>query len=246
MFFETQILKYPAPPGEGPQIVSGLENLASIGRMVSFVAHEIRNPLQNIRIGIDIMRMEIGGDPAKLETLEHIDCSVNALTTIVEELLDYSKPVCLRFSMLPVRDIVLKALSASGNKLFNVTVHVELNDAGREIFVDFSKMVQVLVNLISNAADAMPEGGELRIASSAFETEEGSMLRLSVSDTGCGIAEEDLERIQQPFVTTKAHGVGLGIPICKKILDAHNGSLKIKSKVGEGTTAEVTLPVLSL
>jgi signal transduction histidine kinase len=89
----------------------------------------------------------------------------------------------------------------------------------------------------------MPNGGELKICSQLFESRSASLLKLCVSDTGCGIPEADLERVQEPFVTTKTQGTGLGIPICKKIIEAHNGSLEISSKLNEGTTVEITIPI---
>jgi signal transduction histidine kinase len=219
-----------------------VQRLAAIGQMVSVVAHEIRNPLQNIRMGIDAVRKEMRGDKGKSEILDEVDYGINLLNRIVEELLEYSRPVKLQRSMWPVRNIVEQALHSLSHKLHNTNVHLELEQEDGEIFVDAPKMTRTLMNLISNAAEAMPDGGDLWICSKFSESDGAPLLSLSISDSGCGIDAEGLERIKEPFFTTKTSGTGLGIHICKKIVEAHKGSFSIKSTVNEGTTVEITLP----
>ncbi|MBI5115486.1 PAS domain S-box protein, partial [Candidatus Poribacteria bacterium] len=197
------------------------KSLASIGQMVSVVAHEIRNPLQNIQLGVDAIRDDAGQDKDKLETLEWIDTSIRRLNNMVTELLDYSKPVKLEYSSRPIREIVDEALKGVAGRLRNITTHIELASEDQPVSLDAAKTMRVLVNLITNAVEAMPEGGELWIRSEFGQCEDVTFLRLSVSDTGCGIEEKDLDRVQEPFFTTKKHGTGLGLAICKKIIDAH-------------------------
>jgi signal transduction histidine kinase len=219
------------------------ESLAAIGRMVSIVAHEVRNPLQNIQMGVDSMRSEIGDDEGQAEILGEIDYGVDLLNGIIAELLDYSRPVTLKRSPQSVGDLVGHALRTLTHKLDNIDVQLELGGDARKIVVDAFRIGAVLVNLISNAAEAMPAGGDLKISSDVCEDNGLPMLRLSISDTGCGIDEEDLKQIHEPFFTTKIRGTGLGIPVCKKIAEAHNGRLVITSEVNEGTTAELWLPL---
>jgi len=164
------------------------------------------------------------------------------MNNIVSELLYYAKPAALELSWWPVRSIVERALGPMGYKLKNISVYVSLDEQA-EIFVDAEKMARVLINLISNAADAMPDGGNLKISAERSETDGAAVLKLLVSDTGSGISEEILEKVHEPFFTTKTRGAGLGIPICKKLIEAHDGNLTIRSKVNEGTTAEITLPL---
>ncbi|MBI4831176.1 MAG: PAS domain S-box protein [Candidatus Lindowbacteria bacterium] len=218
------------------------ESLAAIGQMVSVVAHEVRNPLQNIRMGVDVLRAEVSGDASKAETLAGIEHGVSMLNSIITELLEYSRPVELRYSSRPVGAIVEDALKALSHKLHTISVTLELEQNKREITVDGVKFAAVLVNLISNAIEAMPSGGDLRIFSHFCKMNGNDVLRLSIKDTGCGIAEEDIRRIQEPFVTTKIRGTGLGLPICRKIVEAHKGRMQINSKLHEGTTVEITLP----
>ncbi|UCD59091.1 MAG: response regulator [Candidatus Hydrogenedentota bacterium] len=219
------------------------ENLAAIGRVVSSVAHEVRNPLQNIRMGVDALQKEIGADTDKAEILEEINYGVDNLNTIIEEVLEYSKPVKLNYSSISIEEILKRALKRVSHRLAAIAVHTELVGEEDEVLVDASKLEGVLVNLISNAADAMAEGGDLWIRSDSETIDGTDYLRLSISDTGSGIDEDSLGRICEPFYTTKARGTGLGLSICRKIVDAHNGSLSIESKVDEGTSVEIRIPL---
>ncbi|GAB4337121.1 MAG: hypothetical protein Kow0099_10440 [Candidatus Abyssubacteria bacterium] len=217
------------------------ESLAALGQMVSVVAHEFRNPLQNIEFGAEELRRRLQHDELGLEILEDLRFGAKMLNETVDELLEYSRQVRLERSPWRVRELVDNAVSLLKDKLNKVALKIELDNEQREISVDAVKMTRVLVNLITNAVEAMPNGGEIRIWS-RYTDGEIPTLKLCISDTGCGIAEEDIERIQQPFFTTKARGTGLGVPICKKIVEAHNGALTYRSRPNEGTTVEITLP----
>ncbi len=221
------------------------ESLATIGRMVSIVAHEVRNPLQNIQMGVDSIRIELGDDEDKAEILEEIDYGVDLLNGIIAELLDYSRPVTLKRSPQSINDLVEQALKTLTHKLDNINVQLVWKHDARKVEVDAFRIGAVLVNLISNAVEAMPAGGDLKIGSAVSQDNGLSMLKLSISDTGCGIADDDLKQIDEPFFTTKIRGTGLGIPVCKKIAEAHSGSLVITSKLNEGTTVELLLPLES-
>jgi signal transduction histidine kinase len=211
--------------------------------MVATVAHDVRNPLQNIQMGIDLLRREIGGDEDKAVAMGGIEHGVRGLSAIITDLLEYSQPLKLSLSSCPVRDIVEHALRTQANKLGGIVTHLELDQEDREISVDIVKLTAVLVNLISNAAEAMPKGGDLKIRSQFDGDDSEAILRLSIADSGGGITVEHLEKIQEPFFTTKITGTGLGIPICKKIVEAHKGNLSVKSRANEGTTVEIILPV---
>jgi signal transduction histidine kinase len=219
------------------------QRLATIGQMVSVVAHEVRNPLQNINMGIDAVRNELAGKKETVEMLEEIDYGINSLNTIITELLDYSRPTSLSLSTWPLGALVKRALFGLSDKLQNITVHLDLQEADREIPVDAPKFIRVLVNLLSNATEAMMGKGTLWIKSNFSLHDSKQCLFLSITDDGPGIDEKNLERIFEPFFTTKTRGTGLGIPICKKIIEAHNGTLCFRNKSGHGTTAEIILPV---
>jgi len=141
---------------------------------------------------------------------------------------------------MPVQELVRQSLSLVVEKIKNVSLSVKLEQPEGTVTVDPVKFVQVLVNLLNNAADAMPEGGALSIRSSI---DNDHTLRLITSDSGQGIDSENLQKIFEPFFTTKNRGTGLGLPVCKKIIEAHHGTIHITSKASEGTTAEITLPL---
>jgi PAS domain S-box-containing protein len=218
------------------------KTLASIGQMVSIVAHEIRNPLQNIFMGVDSLKREIGDDPVKTEILAEIAHGVRLLNGIVRELLDYSKPVNLVYSFWSIGEIIGTSLSLLNEKLPRVELHEQVNDPQKVIFLDGEKISRVLVNLLNNAIEAMPDGGALGV-SSEFGAFSGFGLKISISDTGCGMDEQTLARIEEPFYTTKTQGTGLGVSICKKIVEAHGGSMNFRSEQNKGTTVDVYLPV---
>ena len=219
------------------------EKMATIGMVVSSVAHEVRNPLHNIRMGVDALQREIGDDRDNLEILDEINYGVDILNNIIEELLEYSKPLNLQRSHVPLDATINQAVKMLSHKLDNITVHMELDKEDREIFVDPVKLGEVFENLISNAADAMPSGGAIRIGSDLTRIDKSDFLRISISDTGSGIDEEKLGRIFEPFFTTKAKGTGLGLSVCMRILDAHDGTLNVTSNINQGTSVEIILPL---
>jgi two-component system cell cycle sensor histidine kinase/response regulator CckA len=216
------------------------ESLAAIGRLVSVVAHEIRNPLQNINMGVDTMKMKAGATPEMQEIFEEIEYGVSLLNVTVNELLDYARPLRLQPSPIGVGALVRQAVKMISPYPQNVAIDMEFEDEKTELLVDIPKMVRVLVNIISNAIEAMPEGGAIWIRSEMQE--EADYLKVSISDNGPGIEAEQLERVFEPFFTTKTRGTGLGLAICKKIVEAHSGILRIHSKKGEGTTLKGVLP----
>ena len=218
------------------------ESLAAMGRMVSTVAHEVRNPLQNIQMGVDAMKREVQDDTAKMEILDEINYGVDTLNNIIRELLDYSRPAKLHYSKMPIEEIVDGALKRVPHGFENISCQIQLEQCDKEIIVDVVRITEVLVNLIANAVEALPAGGTLMIRSQ-FHSDDGvESLHLSLTDTGCGMSEEDLERIYEPFFTTKTNGTGLGIPTCRKIIEAHGGKINVTSKIDHGTTVEIILP----
>jgi signal transduction histidine kinase len=219
------------------------EHLAAIGKIVSTVAHEVRNPLQNIRMGVNLLDRELGPDDDRREILTDIDHGVGILNSLIEELLEYARPVKLQRAPVSVSTVVDDAVKMTSHKVGDRNLHRDLTGVDRQVFVDPVKIGRVLVNLISNAADATPKGGDIWIRADDFRNGDTDFLRLTISDTGCGIDEKSLDRIFEPFFTTKTRGTGLGLCICKRIMDAHDGTLNIRSKVNEGTNVEIMLPV---
>lgn len=223
------------------------QRLAAIGQVVSIVAHEIRNPLQNIHMGVDLLRRSFAGQEEahsnKIEIIEEVDSGVHQLNVIVNDLLEYSKPMKIRRTTIRFDEFISRILASLPVKLRDIAVELKLEHGDRPLVGDIDRIRRLLLNLIENAAEAMPRGGRLTIQSRVKKIEQREWFQILVRDTGVGVDAKTIKRIHEPFFTTKAKGTGLGLSICAKIVEAHSGKLRFSSKLGEGTTVEVTLPL---
>jgi PAS domain S-box-containing protein len=215
------------------------ERLAAIGQMAAMMAHDLRNPLTGISGAAYHLRKKLGAtaDAKSLEMLELIEKDIEHANRIMSDLLEYSRELHLELDDTTPRSIIEQALALveipSAIRVSNLT------DNQPEVRLDTEKMKRVFVNLIRNAVDAMPHGGELTIQSK----ESSGNLEVSFSDTGGGITEEVASRMWTPFFTTKAKGVGLGLSISKRIVEAHKGRLSYETKIGKGTSFVATIPL---
>jgi len=215
------------------------ERLAAMGQLAAMVAHDLRNPLTGITGATYYLKKKYGAtaDERTKEMLEIIEKDVEYSNKMMTSLVEYSGEVRLNLRETDLRSIVEQALT-----LVRIPDEVRVSDfaeAGPKLMLDEEKMVRVAVNVIYNAVEAMPQKGELTIKS----RETGGNIDLSFSDTGAGMTEEVLSRIWTPFSTTKAKGMGLGLPMSKQIVEAHGGSISVKSRPGKGTTVTVTIPI---
>lgn len=215
------------------------ERLAAIGETAAMVGHDLRNPLTGITGATYYLRTKEGSKLSKKgkKMLQLIQEDIQRSDKIINDLLEYSKEIRLE----PVQTDA-KSITETALKLVKIPkkMHV-VNSAKKEpkIELDREKMIRVLVNLITNAVDAMPKGGTLTIAS----TRSGDNVRVAFRDTGEGMTTETLARIWSPLFTTKAKGIGLGIPIAKRLVEAHGGSISVETKLGKGSTFTVKLPI---
>jgi two-component system sensor histidine kinase HydH len=215
------------------------QRMATIGELAAMVGHDLRNPLTGISGAAYYLKESLPptvDDRAK-EMLTVIEQAVEYADGIMNDLVQYSGEMRLTMTGAGPRSIVEQALGLVG---VPEDVRVSnLTSDETKIMVDAARMKRAFVNLIKNAVDAMPEGGELTITSSKSD----GNLQIVVSDTGTGIKQEGIARIGTPFYTTKAKGMGLGLSICKRIVEAHGGSLTVESKDGGGTKVTVTVPI---
>ncbi len=220
------------------QQLTQTERLASIGKLAAGVAHEINNPLTNIMLASEkLVQMDF-----KKEVQEKLDIimrNVNAAATIARNLLIFSRKTSPVLAETDIVEVISSSLELLSFRMKNVKLSVDLEGIPK-IYVDAGQMQQVFTNILINAIQAMPQGGELRI----YCKKTDDHLQLNFEDTGAGIPEEHLDRIFDPFYTTKeiGSGTGLGLSICYGIVKAHNGDIRIDSKVGEGTKVIITLP----
>jgi PAS domain S-box-containing protein len=217
------------------------ERLAAIGKMISIVAHEIRNPLQNVMLGLQTLRM-ISKAKEQIDILDDIDTGIDMLSGTMEELLDFSRPARLNRAPWKIEDVINRAVNLLRPKLQNIIVTFDISTVDEEMFIDGEKMARVLLNLIVNAVEAMTEGGSLHLQCDYHETESVRAVKICVSDTGPGIPDDILLQIEEPFFTTKPRGTGLGLSICRKIIEAHKGKMEISSMPGKGTRVDIIIP----
>ncbi len=219
------------------------ERLSAIGRTTTMVGHDLRNPLQAIINTIYLGKMKLEMIPPQIEKQEveqiynKIESQVMYMDKIVTDLQDFSRKISIKKEPLNMEELIQEVLS-SISLPENVEVIVDTNNESPVALVGSSSMKRVFDNLVLNAIQAMPDGGKLKIRISSRD----ESIVVTIEDTGVGIAQEHLEKIFEPFFTTKAQGQGLGLSICKKFVEANQGSIKIDSLAGKGTIFTIILP----
>jgi two-component system sensor histidine kinase PilS (NtrC family) len=222
--------------------VKRAERLAVVGGVAAAVAHEIRNPLASISGSIELLRSapQVGDENRQL--MDIVVREVDRLNGLLGDLLDYARPrekVAMRIELGGVIDETVRVF-AQDRTFAGVKVRPVLDpDATtRPVQADPAQLRQVVWNLLRNAAEAMPDGGEVRIELA----DAGGWAELRVIDEGVGIAPEDQEHLFEPFYTTKAGGSGLGLATVHRVVSEHGGTIGVTSSVGKGTTVTVRLP----
>jgi PAS domain S-box-containing protein len=215
------------------------ERLTAIGELAGMIGHDLRNPLAGIKnASYYLKKKETQGlSTQSKEMLEIIDRCVGHSNKIINDLLDYSREIRLEQKETSIDNLLDQAL-AMVQIPKKINVDKQVTDSSR-LKVDPDKLERVFINLIKNAVDAMPDGGSISIVGK----EENNHLELSFTDTGMGIPDEALPKLFSPLSTTKAQGMGFGLAICKRIVEAHGGTISYKTTKGKGTTFTVTLPI---
>lgn len=215
------------------------ERLAAIGELATMIGHDLRNPLTGINGAAYYLKMKLSSKMDKKinEMLELIDKDIQYSNKIINDLLDFSRDIRLARARISIKSLVEETLAKT--KIPKNVRIVDLTQKTLEVSVDVTQMQRVFINIIKNAVDAMPRGGELEIKSEKVNDQ----LKISFRDTGIGISKENLSRLGSPLFTTKAKGVGMGLAICKRLTEAHGGSLSIESKEKAGTCVRITLPI---
>jgi len=215
------------------------ERMAAIGETAAIVGHDLRTPLQGIAGALYILEQKWRptGDAESLEMLKLIKDALEHADKIVKELLDYSREIHLELTETNPR-----ALTDAALLQVDIPENVATKNLTRDtptLQIDETKMQRVFINLIANAIDAMPKGGELTISSLVSN----EFLEIKFIDNGEGISETAMQNLWKPLKTTKPQGIGLGLVICKGIVEAHNGSIQVQSATGKGSTFTIKLPI---
>lgn len=217
------------------------DRLAALGELSAGMAHEIRNPLASIRGTAEILRDGIKADDPRAEFATILIREVDRLNRVVADFLDFSRPSNARRERVDVVEALREVLVLTRLAARKKQVEVTLEAVGAlELAADREQLKQAFLNLILNAFEAMPDGGRLVVSATVRD---GTAL-VRFHDSGIGIAPEHLEQIFSPFFTTRRDGTGLGLAITHRIVAAHGGRIEVESRVGEGTTFSVVLPVV--
>jgi len=227
------------------------EKMASIGKMAAVLAHEINNPLSGILTYAKLLRKWIDSEDSGKSRRKDIDDSLDLIASesrrcgdLVKNLLTFSRTTPINLQPTNLNQVIDRALRLIQHQLdlAGIQVQPELDPELPDVTCDGAQIEQVLLALMMNALDAMPQGGNLWV-STKLSLQDG-VIRITVRDDGCGIPSEILSRMFEPFLTTKetGRGVGLGLAISRSILERHNGNIEVQSEVGRGTTFTLTLP----
>ncbi len=221
------------------------EKLASIGRISAGIAHEIRNPLTSVKLNIQkLMQSENLNDLEK----EHLDLSqegIKHMEKSIKDLLDYTRASELnvdRFSVEQVLEESIKTLAGS-LELKKIVLEKNYQNNLPQALVDGDKLRQVFLNVLRNAYEAVEEGGKITISLSLLKDRPGDKIKVEIMDDGNGIPEKNRDLIFELFYTTKTTGIGLGLAIARKIIEQHNGSIRLEENLTQGTSFEILIPV---
>jgi signal transduction histidine kinase/DNA-binding response OmpR family regulator len=224
------------------------EKMSALGQLAGGLAHEINNPLSGI-LGLTQLVLEnTDKDSQNYVDLKDIEKAVFRCKKIIVSLLSFSRQEKTRLEPVSINEVIEETLTLSARQmeLKHIKINRQLAPGLPMVNADFQQLMQVFLNLFTNAKDAMPDGGELTVTTALLRTPAGAqMLMTSVTDTGAGIQQDILNKIFDPFFTTKpvGKGTGLGLSVCLGIINRHNGAIKAHSEPGKGSTFTISLPV---
>ena len=231
------------------------EHLAYVGTLTAGLAHEIRNPLSTLNLNLQLLREDLDRpgspavDPRLLRKLDTLEQEARRLQKILDDFLKLAGKQEVRLQVQPVNKVLEELVSFYRERLQRAGVQVRTSFAEGlpAVPIDAARLKQAISNLILNAESAMPSGGELMIATEPDRSTQRLAtgrrgLRLHVTDTGHGIAREDLDKIFAPYYSTRPGGTGLGLPTVRRIVQEHNATLEVHSEVGRGTRFTIHFP----
>ncbi|OLE56946.1 MAG: hypothetical protein AUG13_06380, partial [Chloroflexi bacterium 13_1_20CM_2_59_7] len=219
------------------------ERLAALGRITAGVAHEVKNPLNSMRLWLENLKESLPAeqDGVTRQAVQVLDKEIDRLDAVVKRFLDFTRPMDIRLEPTQLADLLMEVLEIAKPQLekSNIQVAQLLPIDVPEVYVDRALLKQAVFNLVLNATEAMPSGGQLRLVLSR----RGEMAEITVGDTGNGIPPENRQKVFQLFFSTRPGGSGIGLATTFRIVQLHNGSIDFTSEVGRGTTFRIELPL---
>jgi two-component system sensor histidine kinase AtoS len=226
-----------------------MDRLATLGEVSAGIAHEIRNPLAGIKTSAQVLEESFGPGDFRAELVKRLVKEIDRSNELLKKFFNFAKPGKPKFDYTQVEMLVdgVYLLLASKMKKKNIIFTKLFADDLPEVYVDENQIEQVLINLYMNAIDAMQKGGTLIIRTSQVEQkikeERQTMVRIDIEDSGKGIDQNNLERIFNPFFTTKSDGVGLGLSISSRLIEENGGKMEVESSISKGTKFSLYLPI---
>jgi signal transduction histidine kinase len=222
-----------------------LSQRALLGEVTAILAHEVRNPINNISTGVQLVASRLGQEHAQYDSLQRLRQECDRLNQLLSDVLFFARPLELKMEPVQLNQMIERIINRWAprfrqSKINSVTDYAPDLDSGS---VDPRSFEQVILNLISNALQAMPDGGTISFKLEQVTTTQGDMIELRIADTGAGIPTAIIDRIFDPFFTTKKEGTGLGLAISRRILAAHKGTISVESFPDAGTVFTIRVPV---
>jgi signal transduction histidine kinase len=229
------------------------ESLAAVGQATAQVAHEIRNPLGSIRLGVSMLRDSVT-DPEGLNTIELVERGIMHLNKLVVDVAQFSRRKALEQSNVDLHGLIKRSLELVADKIKEKETPIE-ESLGRQKLIghwDPDQLRQVFVNVIANAIDASPKHAPVAISTEVVNAGAGkddedlparNHARITIADQGSGMDRATFDRIFEPFFSTKKRGTGLGLAIVKQIVEQHEGTISVESEPGKGTRFVIVLPL---
>ena len=225
------------------QLALQTAKLSALGRMAAGIAHEINNPLAGILLFSTRMRKKVSEEGPVKEGLDVIIRETQRCKGIIQDLLEFSRDQEPEKVLTSINDIVEKALNILGNEfhIHHITLEKHLSSQMPDVPLDVSLMQQVFVNLLINALEAIQDNGKIIVRSYMSPNQKG--VRVEIADSGCGIPQDNMPKIFDPFFSTKSNGTGLGLAVSYGIVQKHQGDIQVSSRPGKGTRVTTEIPL---
>jgi len=222
-----------------------IERMTYIGQLTTSLSHEIRNPLSSVKMNLQILSKNIilsGNDRKRLQISKK---EIDRLEGILQGLLNYAKPLSVRFSLTNINQVIYSCIELLEIKFHRKSVDYQINVDNMlvEFFADKEKIEQIIINLLLNALDSVDDFGKIRIRTAQIKQNGKPYAVITVEDDGKGISKELLPHIFEPFYTTKTSGTGLGLANVKQVVEAHDGRIEVLDQNDTGTVFEIVLPM---
>ena len=218
------------------------EKVATLGRVAAQVAHEVRNPLAGLLLYSEHLKGKLDGKLTNgdAQLVDKIIDTINNLTATTEQILNFARPVTLAPRRVDLNGVATDVIQLLGTEItaHHIETELQLDDSPVAGMLDEPSIRAATLNLVLNAVQAMPNGGQLTIAT----TRSGGSLHMDIRDTGAGMSADQLKNLFEPFRTTKSRGLGLGMPYAQKIINQHGGQIVVESEQGKGTQVRIELP----